>query len=661
MKKLFTLLMILAVASVGYSQVMKVSKNDFRGKAEQMRTVSRVESQEAMQNVQIEPSITRVDGIEGEQVQLSTYDWQSNDGARTWTKVWDDGKVNFAFTVATDNAFSDRGTGIITYDSNTGEWSTVDGRIENEKTGFGSIAQYGANGLVVAAHTATECHVYIIPDKDNMTGGSVAKVSALDNTNEPTWPSVMTSGPNRDIIHVVATCYTNNLEGDNANINDALIYFRSTDGGQTWDKENVVLPYLSADYTLDLTSNCAYWMETTEDNCLALVINNAWSDGFVLCSYDDGETWEQKMFYKHPGPLNNVNSDSAWYFYPRWTSAQWKSNGKLAMAYSFMATTGDVGSGSYYPTLGGVSFWAEDMYYHSDSMPEYGFDANNPNAPELGKCGFIMDSTYIYYDIYASWPFFSDGTHYYGMLPEYIGYISPLYDDGFWQDPYGDDLTEFNLVSSESRQHGAYNSGICDFPVLCRVPGSDDFVAVWSSLDENHKDGSDKYFYHLFASYSPDGGESWTNMLNLEAGDDYWVYSYSEMVYPQAAIVGDQLIIAVQQDEDAGTYVQSDETDPTNNFYTGYVFDLNELFPGVGVNVPEVSHNTKMTVSPNPATTQLNVSLNHDSDIVIYTITGQVVSTQKGHVGPNTINISSLSSGVYFINAGSDTQKFVVK
>ena len=32
-------------------------------------------------------------------------------------------------------------------------WTTGDARIENAKTGFGSIARYGANGLVVAAHT----------------------------------------------------------------------------------------------------------------------------------------------------------------------------------------------------------------------------------------------------------------------------------------------------------------------------------------------------------------------------------------------------------------------------------------------------------------------------------------------------------------------------
>ena len=659
MKKLFTLMMVLAVASVGYSQVKQVSKNDARAKAQQMRKAARIESYESLQNVQSESNIVRMDGIEGEAVQLSTYDWQSNDGPRTWTKVWDDGTVNFAFTVANETDFADRGTGLIKYDANSGEWSTIGGRIENEKTGFGTIAQYGENGLVVAAHTSTECLIFIAEDKDNIAANSVPRKLALDPTNDPCWPNVMTSGPNRDIIHVVATA-SGNVMPEMVNVTDPVIYFRSSDGGLTWDKQNVVLPYMGPEDAIDWTSNCCYWMETTEDNCLALVINNAWSDGFVLYSYDDGETWNKKPFYYNGSKFTGVNADSAWFWYPRWTSAVWSNDGKLKLAYEIMATTGEPGSGSYYPQLGGVAYWGEDMRYHSDSLPEFGFDPNNPQPPVIGGAGFVMDSAYIANDIYASWPFFSDGTHYYGMLPEYIGYCSTLDENGFWENPY--EATEFNLVSSDERAlHGHYNNGISAFPVLCKVPGSDDLVAVWSTLDENCKDGSGNYFFHLFARYSCDGGESWTDMLNLTAGEaDYWIYSQAEMVYPQAAIIGNELIIAVQQDEEIGPFVQSEDLDPMNNYYTGYVYNLNDLF-GPNVSVPEVSHNTKMIVSPNPASTMLNVNLNQDSEIVIYTITGQVVSSVKGHVGPNTINVSSLSSGVYFINAGSDTQKFVVK
>ena len=74
-----------------------------------------------------------------------------------------------------------------------------------------------------------------------------------------------------------------------------------------------------------------------------------------------------------------------------------------------------------------------------------------------------------------------------------------------------------------------------------------------------------------------------------------------------------------------------------------------------------MSHNTNMSLFPNPATDQLNVVLNQDDAIAIYNVMGQQVMNVEGHVGGNTINISSLNAGVYFISAGSDTQKFIVK
>ena len=635
MKKLFTLLMVLAVASVGYAQVKHVSMKDAKMKPAKMQMAPRTEGMETMQNVLAEPNMLREDG----ELDYSFYDWQSNDGARTWTHIWPDGKVNFAFTIASDATFSDRGTAIGTYDSANDEWIPSGGRIENEKTGFGSIAQYGANGIVVAAHTATECPIFIIPDKDNYTPGTIGRAGTLNNDNEPTWPNVMTSGANRDIIHVVALGYSDNV----------IYYFRSQDGGATWDKENVVLPYMTPEYSMDFNSNCCYWMETTEDNCLALVVNNAWSDGMVLYSYDDGETWERKVFFKHPGPFTDFTD--LWYFYPRWTSAQWDSQMNLHLAYEFMATTGEPGSGSYYPSLGGVAYWDETMPYRGD-----GSNAPDPSLPGNLTPGepFIMDSSYTYTDIYASWWLWSDASH--EMWPEYMGYLTTLDENNQWEDPYN--ATEFNI--EDRSLHGAYNSGICAFPVLCKVPYSNDLVAVWSAMDENHTDGAGNYYYKLFASYSADGGLTWSTMVHLTGLYDL-EYDYSECVYPQAVVLGDQLIIAVQLDDETGTFVQGDETDGTNNLYQGFTFNLNEIFPDAGVSVPEIGHNTNMTIYPNPATDRLNVTLNQAAEIVIYNIMGQVVASKDGKAGENTIELSNLSNGVYFVNAGTNTQKFIVK
>ena len=494
----------------------------------------------------------------------TTYDWQSNDGARTWTHVWPDGKVNFAFTQASNTSFTDRGTGIGTYDAVNDVWIPSSGRVESDKTGFGSIAQYGSNGLVVASHTATDCRIYIIPNKDNIPVNSLGYTSILNNTYEPTWPAVMTSGPNRDIIHVVATAYSNNIPGME-NVTDPIIYFRSTDGGQTWDKQNVVLPFMTSEYALDWNSNCCYWMETTEDNCLALVVNNAWSDGMVIYSYDNGETWQRKVFYKHPNPFGDFTD--RYFYYPRWTSCQWDSQHRLHVLYEFNGTTGEVGSGSYYPQLGGVAYWNEIMPYNQAGNTVSAIPENLiPGLP------FVMDSAYLDNDIYKSWWIWSDATH--AMWPEYMGYLAPLTDDGYPENPSS--AMEFNLTSNDERaKHGHYNQGVCGFPVLCVVDGTDEMVAVWSALDENHTDSQGNYYYKLFASYSSNGGTSWSPMVHLTNTP---ACNQAEFIYNQAAVVGRKLIVASQTDAMTGSFVQSDDGNAFDNYYAGFVFNIDELF-----------------------------------------------------------------------------------
>ena len=84
-------------------------------------------------------------------------------------------------------------------------------------------------------------------------------------------------------------------------------------------------------------------------------------------------------------------------------------------------------------------------------------------------------------------------------------------------------------------------------------------------------------------------------------------------------------------------------------------------FEGLGVEENVVAENTKMEVYPNPAVSELNVRLENSAEINVFNIMGQNVLNMQGVKGVNQINISDLTSGVYFISAGSVTQKFIVK
>ena len=635
MKKLFTLALVLLVTIAGYSQVKKVSYKDIEKKTSTMQMSN---GSESFEFVQSEPNMTRSEG----ELDFTLYDWQTNQGAINRTIVWPDGKVNFAYTFASDASFTTRGTGIGTYDSEADEWIPMEGRIEAEKTGFGSIARYKENGIVVAAHTASDTKIYIVEDKDNMTPNSVTPALNI-GTDVYTHPCVMTSGPNRDIIHMVCSEFDDG-DPDGNGIEHGIRYYRSSNGIE-WDINCMELPFLTVEYGTEHGGNCYYWMETTEDNCLALVINSGDVDGMVLYSYDNGETWERKVYFHDPAPGVALEESFA---YPRWTSVQWNSNKEMMMAYEFNFSDHQ---GHYGPATGGVAFWSEYMPYHGESQPQYGVDPTNPMPPTPGQ-PFIMDSSYLYQDVYASAWFWSEPSH--DMWPEYFGYLPALDDDGNWEDPY--QATTWN-IDLNNDMHGSYNSGVCAFPVLCKVGDSDyDLVAVWSACDENSQLEGNTYYYKLFAAYSGDGGLTWQHQVHLT--NDF-MYAMNECVYPQAAVIGTTLVVAAQLDGDIGSYVMGNDANPDDNYYQGFTFELTDLFESVGT--PEVIHNTHMSLFPNPATDNLNIVLSQNAEITVYNIMGQSVMTVKGHAGANTLNISELTSGIYFVNAGTDTQKFIVK
>lgn len=645
MKKLLTLSLALLMATAGYSQVRKMSSNDVK------RTVAQeniVVGNESFANVGSQTNMTRSDS----ELDYTYYDWQTNTAARDLTMNFPDGCVGFAHTISTDASHSDRGTNIIIYNPATDEWTTSGGKIEDRKTGFGSAARYGENGIVVVSRDANtlRCGVYIIEDKDNLPTGTVAPIIEWETEQNIHFPAVMCSGPDHKNIHILFTAL-------NQTINDQVnpyFYFRSLDGGQTWD-EYKVLEQLGRDFCPQYGSGQdAYFIENRGGNRLDIVVNTRRGNGIVLTSTDEGDNWETTEYYHHPG-IDIDYGDGLAYLYPRWTSALWDNNGVLHVAYEFGGGTGDATSTSYYPSVGGVAYWNNEMPYHGESLPQWGVDPNNPMPPTPGQ-PFIMDSSYLFQDIYGSWFLFSDQTH--PVWDEYIGYLPALDDDGNPEPPIYEEITGWNV--EDMTLHGKYNGGVCEMPILLMTPPQDLMVAVWIAMDENNVDGHGKYLFKLFTRASFDGGLSWTPMIQLT--NDF-MYLYNECVYPQAAITNNMLVIACQMDSEADSWVigSGDDGDGSDNYYQGLTYSLYDLFGYDGIEEGHMVSNTTMSLYPNPAVDQLNVTLNQNSDIVIYNIMGQNVMNVEGHAGVNAINISSLNAGIYFVSVGSNTQKFIVK
>lgn len=645
MKRLFTLLVVLSVAVSSFAQVKVASLKYNDVEPAQAFSFTGMEDVEM-----IIPAQTRSIMSSPEETELGQtyYDWQTNSGPRNFVAVWPDGYAVVAYTQSVTDDMADRGTGLSIYDPATGEWSFTEGRVENERTGFGSIARYGENGLVVAAHTSAAVGIYI--NEDFRNGGEWAEPIYVGAAQGGAWPVVACSGENNDIIHVLYNLADVTIDG----VMDPTLYARIVDGNV--EVEDLMLELLGSEYGTDYSSNTTYFMPYDEEkpNRVSFIVNTAWSDGKLVISEDNGLTWEQRVFFQHPGVDITYTDD--WFMYPRWTSAAFDNEDNLHIVYEYNGTTGAAGEGSYYPTLGGAAYWSE-------ILPK-----NEMCLGGIGEVGgpFIIDTTYIHKDLYSSEWYWSDALH--ASLPEYFGQMEPVDSEGNVLPRDTQEEYFFPTIGTGGWDlHGSYNCGKAAFTTMVYDHETDAIYAVWSQIcgDETGVffDGVN-HFFRLFCNASFDGGLTWQGTKAVLTD---FVNMYDEMVYPVAIPYvysdanGRFIQIAYQNDQEPDSFIQGSDTDPANNFYRAVRINID--FLDVEENV--AAENVMMNVYPNPASNgEVKVQVTDMSEVSVYNAVGQLVDTFKFN-GTETINVSEYASGVYFIKADNGntvvTQKFIVK
>lgn len=643
MKKVFTLVLAMTLVITSFAQVKSISRKSVKAEPAQMQTFTGFEERDAaylptsQRNMMTNPEIT--------ELAYSTYDWQSNMGARNFTAVWPDGFAVMCYTLATDQSFSDRGTGLAWFDPAVGEWEFNEGRAETVKTGFGSISRYKENGLVIAAHTATDLRIFIAEDFRNDPTQSFGDGIVVPVTSgvDPCWPVVQCSGENLDIINILCTnsgASTGISEGA-----DPIIYYQYVNG--EWTHQYETIPNLDTNNLSDGGSNITYFMlyDEQKPNRVAFILNNAWSDCKAVISEDNGATWNERVFWKHPG-IDQTYED--WFFYPRWTGAAFDNDDNLQIVYEYNGSTGNPGAGSYYPAIGGVAYWSEVLPKDATCLGGIG-ETGSP---------FVMDTTYLIQDIYGSEWYWTDANH--EPLPEYFGELEIVDDlgnvlprdasDGFWpnNETWGD--------------HGSYNGGKAAFASMYYDKPTGVIYAFWSQIagdeDMMYWDSENaQHYLRIFCNVSANGGRTWEGTKQVVTD---FMNSYDEMVYGQVIpflyndAEGDYLWYCYQKDGNTGTFVQSDETDSDDNMYAAVKVYVNYMWDDVEENTVEVP--TTMKVYPNPANGTFTMDLNQASDVNIFNVAGQLVKTYK-----NVKNLNvNLEAGVYFVQAGNQTQKVVV-
>lgn len=151
-------------------------------------------------------TLNRWGNMEEFQTMTTSYDLQSNNYVSNRIVQWGDGSIaaTAMFSLSYDANAADRGTGYnITVGGDFGNWGPEpSASIEGERTGWPSIAQYGANGEIVVSHTGNGV-IYLI--RENKGEGEWVRGDVPNPEGASlSWPRVVTSGPNHDIIHIVA-------------------------------------------------------------------------------------------------------------------------------------------------------------------------------------------------------------------------------------------------------------------------------------------------------------------------------------------------------------------------------------------------------------------------------------------------------------------------
>jgi len=562
--------------------------------------------------------------ISNNQIGTTEYDLQTNKSVQNRLVKHPDGTISAAWTMGTGSGFPDRGTGY-NYFNGTAWQAFPTARIENVRTGFPSMTVADSNEVVIA-HTATGLNM---AKRTLGTGAWTSAAIPFTTTNAITWPRAMGKGLGFGTIHLIGCKYLSTIAG-------GMLYARSSDGGATWDKQNIILP--GTDTTeMKPTGGDAYCIDVKGD-IIGIVTGDMTTDVILIKSFDGGETWDKQVIWQHQMHLWNT-----------------KLVGGLGMSD---------GDGDGKP----------DTLTVTDGRYALVIDNDGVFHVFMGVTKIKRDSVAAA-DNFAYWPY-TDGLVYWNSNQSTIVPGSDFYADtvlnkvGYMVDVNGNDSIDFNTVAAGSFPWGDY-----PFTCLSSMPsasvGADGAVyCSYSSVVEGTDMGDGRAYRNIYAIKSTDHGNSWSAPVNITQND------WTECTFGSLnRNVDSDLYMVYQESDEPGIFLQPSTGNPhvQGTTRTKFVKISNDLVTNTSIN--DISKNN-ISVSqnyPNPfnGSTQIDINLNTSTSVVIdvTNMLGQTINSISKQLTAGThavtLNADNMKSGIYFYtvktNNSSVTHKMIVK
>lgn len=220
--------------------------------------------------------------------------------AAVWTHTEDSG-----------NEFSDMGTCYSYSQGGSDDWNPDNAdisRLEDHKARFPCYAPWGENGEIIVSQQENGINIFTRTER----GAGEWQHHILEPEGDVPalkLPHMITSGENHQVIHLAVA--TNETYGGQKS---ALLYFRSQDGGQSWDQQSTVLEGTGSEHYTAIYGD-TYNFAVSGDT-VALAVSSPWHDTFYLLSEDNGESWEKHVVWEHPAPMfdfeTTMMADTVW-------------------------------------------------------------------------------------------------------------------------------------------------------------------------------------------------------------------------------------------------------------------------------------------------------------------------------------------------------------
>ena len=560
----------------------------------------------------------------------TTYDVQTNACVDNRLIRHSDGTISAVWTISAEfsNLYGDRGTGYNFYDGSSWD-ASPNARIESSRGGWPSILATSTSKEIAITHNTDNASL-LMTHRPSIGSGSWSEdlISYQDSLGVYTyiiWNRAVIGGANKQTIHMVGVTANISLGGTIYNgLDGALVYYRSQDGGSTWDIQDMQLP------TLDSTKYLAFkgdaYSIASNGETVVIAYFGIWDDSVILKSIDNGNTWTSTVFLDFPvdryayddgidqdndGLMDSIYSTDA-------SGALLLDDNNMAHVFygNMLLLDADLTDAaySYFPSTDGLMYWNENM-----GADDY---ANNPiSSPSLwlSNSGQMIASA---------------------------------------QDTDGDNL--LNYVD-----YPIYYMSLTSMP-SAGVDANGNIFVSYSELMENIDNGSQN-FRHVNVIKSMDGGDNWSTPTDVTPHLP-WLGA-QECIY--ATIdrnVDDKIRLIYQKDFEPGLAIIGDQDPIDINEIIYLELDTTEL-GNTSTNISEISSINSISVYPNPATnyTKVNLYSSEKKNITLKLTNtiGKIVSKVNINLlpGNNNINldVSNLKNGIYFINSKSTNESQSIK